>query len=89
MRMSYQLKYWPAWPRSIRSSVLSVRSSRATVSGWRMTPSRSAATALQRYAPMFVGEVGVLRVPSAFTKSAGSPVRSSVIATNEAHVPAA
>jgi hypothetical protein len=38
---------------------------------------------------MLVGEVGALRVPSARTKSAGRPVRSSVMATNDAHVPSA
>ncbi len=54
-----------------------------------MIPSRSAATALHRYAPMLVGEVGVLRVPSLLTKSAGSPVCSSVIATIDAQVPRA
>jgi hypothetical protein len=34
-------------------------------------------------------EVGGLRLPSALTKSAGRPVFSSVIATNDAHVPSA
>jgi len=38
---------------------------------------------------MLVGEVGVLRVPSYLTKSAGSPVCSSVMPTNEAYVPSA
>ena len=88
-RMSYQLKYWPAFPRSMCSSVVIVRFSRATASRWPMIPSRSAATALHRPAPMLVGEVGVLRTPCLSTKSAGSPVCSSVIATIDAHVPRA
>ncbi len=48
VRMSYQLKYWPASPRSIRSSVVTVRSSRATASAWPMIRSRSATTVLHR-----------------------------------------
>ena len=51
-----------------------------------MIPSRSATSALHMYAPMLVVEVCTLRVPSASRRSAGSPERSSVIATNEAHV---
>ena len=66
-----------------------MRDRRATVSRWPMIPSRSAVTALHRYAPMLVGEVGGLRVPSNLTKSAGSPVCSSVMPTNDAHVPSA
>ena len=54
-----------------------------------MKPSRSATTALHMYAPMFVVEVCTLRVPSALRMSDGSPDRSSVIATNDAHVFAA
>ena len=41
------------------------------------------------YAPMFVVEVWTLRVPSAFSVSAGRPLCSSVMATNDAQVPAA
>jgi hypothetical protein len=41
------------------------------------------------YAPMFVVEVWTERVPSASSRSAGSPVWSSVMATNDAQVPAA
>ena len=52
-----------------------------------MMPRRSAATALHMYAPMFVVDVCTLVVPSALRMSAGSPERSSVIATNDAHVP--
>jgi hypothetical protein len=51
-----------------------------------MIPSRSAATALQRYAPTFVVEVCTERPPSPSSTSAGSPLRWSVIAANDAHV---
>src|SRR3954468_12753332 len=54
-----------------------------------MRPSRRAATALHMYAPMLVVEVLTSRVPSAFSASVGRPVRSSVIATNDAQVPRA
>jgi hypothetical protein len=86
-RWSYQLKYCPSgsW-RSICSSVPIVRSRRETSSSWPMIPSRSAATALHMYAPMFVVEVCTERDPSSPSTSAGSPLSSSVIATNEAHV---
>ena len=68
------------------SSVVSVRPSRSTVSRWPMIPSRSATSALHMYAPMFVVEVWTLVLPSALSASAGSPLRASVIATNDAHV---
>ena len=73
----------------MRSSVVSVVPSRSTVSRWPMIPSRSATSALHMYAPMFVVDVCTLRVPSALSESAGSPLRASVIATNDAHVPSA
>ena len=60
--------------------------SRSTVSRWPMMRSRSATSALHMYAPMFVVEVWSLRVPSALSVSAGSPLSRSVIATNDAHV---
>ena len=41
------------------------------------------------YAPMFVVEVCTLRVPLALRLSAGSPLCSSVIAANDAHLPSA
>ena len=87
VRWSYQLKYWPVfWKRSMCSSVVTVLDSRSTSSFLRMIPSRSAATALHMYAPMFVVDVCTLVVPSALSTSAGRPEFSSVIAANDAHV---
>ena len=57
--------------------------------GARSARAGAATTALHMYAPMFVVDVCTLRVPSYLSESAGSPVRSSVIATNDAHVPRA
>ena len=54
-----------------------------------MIPVFRAATALQRYAPMFVVDVWTLRVPSSARLSATSPLPSYVIAAIEAHVSAA
>ncbi len=54
-----------------------------------MIPSFSATTALHMYAPMLVVDVWTLRVPSRSRMSLGKPERSSVIATNERHVPSA
>src|SRR3954469_1509539 len=63
-----------------------VRVSRACSSRWPMMPRRCAATALHRYAPMFVVEVCTLGVPSASRLSAGRPEPGSVIAASDAHV---
>ena len=64
-----------------------MRDSRFTSSRFETMPSRSAATALHMYAPMFVVEVWTLVLPSLFRMSAGRPEERSVIATNDAHVP--
>ena len=68
------------------SSVVIVARRRSTTSAWPTIPSRSAATALHMYAPMLVVDVCTDRLPSASRMSAGRPLRSSVIATNDAHV---
>ena len=46
-------------------------------------------TALHMYAPMFVVEVWTLVLPSAVEDVGRQPGRSSVIATNDAHVSSA
>ena len=90
VRWSYQLKNWPLSPsRSMPSSVVSVRAARSRSSRLPMIPSRSAATALHRYAPMFVVDVCTSRRPSANSWSVGRPDAGSVIAAIDAHVPAA
>jgi hypothetical protein len=86
---SYQLKYWPASPRSMCSSEVTVCPSRVTASRWPMIPSRSAATVLHMYAPMLVGEIWTLVLPSALSTSAGRPLCGSVIAAIDDHVPSA
>ena len=71
------------------SSVEIVRFMRAASSRREMMPSRSAATALHMYAPMLVVDVCTSRSPPAWSWSVGSPLCSSVIATNDCHVPRA
>ena len=90
VRWSYQLKYWPLGVVALHPlERASVRvEPRRPASRWPMMPSRSATSALHMYAPMFVVEVCTLRVPSALERVRRQAGPSSVIATNDAHVPA-
>src|SRR5947209_8073229 len=68
------------------ASEVNVAAMRRLSSRREMIPSRSAATALHMYAPMSVGDVCTLVLPSPFRTSAGRPDGVSTIAASDAHV---